>query len=144
MSDLSILKKARLEGVQIFLNPDGTIRATGPIDSLASLKPSLQRSKAAIVEHLRLHAALEQFRFDLVEQDIADGADAAELDRTNNMAWEIMQADALPFDQAMRIAASIVVATEPAHGVQEYVNVRALWRGLTSNQPITSTTRRQL
>ncbi len=143
MSDLSILKKAKLEGVQIFLNHDGSIRATGPIDSLASLKPSLQRNKTAIVEHLRLRAALEQFRFDLIELEIADGADAAELDRVNNLCWQIIQHDQLPFDRAMQIAAEIVVACGPAPGEERYQDVRALWHELTGNQQATSTNGRK-
>ncbi len=90
-----------------------------------------------------LLSRLEQFQFDLVEAEIAAGAPAAELDRTNNLAWEFMQADALPFEQAMAIAASIVVACEPAPGEQEYTDVRSLWHELTGNQQATSTNGRK-
>ncbi len=82
---------------------------------------------------------LAAFRFDLVEVDIAAGAPAAELDRTNNLCWEIMQADGLPFDQAMAIAASIVVTCESVPGESEYTDVRKLWRDLTRNQQPTAT-----
>ncbi len=143
MSDLSILKKAKLEGVEISLNPDGTIRATGSADILLSIRDSLQRNKTAIVEHLKLRAALEQFQFDLVEAEIAAGAPAAEIYRTNNLAWRFMEQEGMPFGQAIAVAASIVVACEPAPGESEYTDVRSLWHELTGNQQTTSTNRRE-
>lgn len=143
MSDLSILVKAKIEGVALSLNQDGTIRAAGPAAALASLKPSLHRNKSALVEHLKLCAALEQFRFDLVEADIASGAPAAELDRVNNLCWEFMDADGMPFDQALAVAVSIVVTCEPAPCEAGYTDVRQLWRELTSTQQPTSTQRRK-
>lgn len=83
-----------------------------------------------------LLSRLEQFQFDLVEADIAAGAPAAELDRVNNLAWEFMQADGMPFGQAIAVAASIVVACEPAPDESEYTDVRSLWREL-NEQPTT-------
>ncbi len=77
---------------------------------------------------------LEPFRFDLVEADIAAGAPADELDRTNNLAWQFMQKEGMPFAQAITTAAAAVVAYDPAPGEQEYTDVRSLWRELIGNQ----------
>jgi hypothetical protein len=71
----------------------------------------LAESNAALQ---KLRADLEQFKFDLVEQDIADGASAEELHRTNRLAWHFMLADELTFDEAMRIAADIAVSCSQA------------------------------
>ncbi len=90
-----------------------------------------------------LLARLAQFRFDLVEADIASGAPTAELDRVNNLCWEFMDADGMPFDQALAVAASIVVTCEPAPCEAGYTDVRQLWRELTSTQQPTSTQRRK-
>ncbi len=105
--------------------------------------PSVPQKKTIISNEVAptddLLNSLASFRFDLVEVDIAAGAPAAELDRTNNLCWEIMQADGLPFDQAMAIAASIVVTCESVPGESEYTDVRKLWRDLTRNQQPTAT-----
>ncbi len=90
-----------------------------------------------------LLSRLEQFQFDLVEADIASGAPTAELDRVNNLCWEFMDADGMPFDQALAVAASIVVTCEPAPCEAGYTDVRQLWRELTSTQQPTSTQRRK-
>jgi hypothetical protein len=114
MSDLGILTKAKMEGIELSLTPDGTIRAVGAAEVLECLRPALQRNKQSIIGHLKLRADLEQFKFDLVEQDIADGASAEELHRTNRLAWHFMLADELTFDEAMRIAADIAVSCSQA------------------------------
>lgn len=133
MSDLSILTKARMEGVGLSLNPDGTLRAVGAAEVLASLRPALLSNKPRIIAHLKLLADLERFRFDLAEQDIAEGASAEELRRTNSLCWEIMQADGLAFDEAMRIAAGIVVSCPPAPCEAGYDDPHEIWRRLVGD-----------
>lgn len=92
---------------------------------------------------LKLHDVLEQFKFDLVEADIAGGASDAELARLNNLTFELIQADGLTFDEAMQIASSIVVTCEPLSCEAGYTDVRSLWRELISTQQPTSTQRRK-
>jgi hypothetical protein len=133
MSDLSILTKARMEGVGLSLNPDGTLRAIGAAEVLASLRPALLSNKPRIIAHLKLLADLERFRFDLVKQDIVDGASAEELRRTNNLCWHLMQADGLVFTEAMEMAAEIVVSCPPAEFEAGYDDPHEIWRRLVGD-----------
>ena len=71
--------------------------------------------------------ALHQFRFDLIE-GTADSVQ--EIDRVNNMAWEFMKVDDLPFTEAIRLAAEIVVSCEVKSGEAAYEDVQAVWRRL--------------
>lgn len=73
-------------------------------------------------------AALAQFRFDLIDEEIAAGHPSSELHRANNLCWEIMQSDGLPFAQAMEMAAEIVVACPPASCEASYRDVWMLWQ----------------
>ncbi len=134
MSDLSILTKARVEGVGLSLNPDGTIRAVGAAEVLASLRPALLSNKPRIIVHLQLLGDLERFRFDLVEQDIANGASAEELRRLNNLCRYLMQSDALEFDEAMAISAGIVVSCPSAQCEAGYDDPHEIWRRLVGCQ----------
>jgi hypothetical protein len=70
---------------------------------------------------------LRQFRFDLIEGTTDSVQD---IDRVNNMAWEFMKVDDLPFTQAIRLAAEIVVSCEVKSGEAAYEDVQALWRRL--------------
>lgn len=128
MSDLSILMKAKMEGVALSLKPDRTIRAVGAAEVLECLRPALRRNKQSIIGHLELRADLEQFQIDLVEQEIANGAFAEELRRVNNLCWHLMQDDKLAFDEAMHIAAGIVVSCPPAKCEASYDDVWVLWK----------------
>ena len=71
---------------------------------------------------------LRQFRFDLIE-----GTEDAmqEIDRVNNMAWEFIKADGMPFAEAIKLAAEIVVSCEVSACETAYEDVQALWRRLT-------------
>ncbi len=79
-------------------------------------------------ERYALAAKIRQFRFDLIEQEIADEYPAAELHRLNNLCWDFMEVDGLPFDQAMRLAAEIVVACEVAKCGRSHSDVQVLWK----------------
>lgn len=71
---------------------------------------------------------LEQFRFDLVQQEIEDGHPADELHRVNNMAWEFMQFDGMAFDEAITKAAEIVAMCNAAECEKSYADVMALFK----------------
>ncbi len=71
---------------------------------------------------------LRQFRFDLVEAEIAEGHPADELNRANDLAWHFMQQDGLPFEVAIRIAADIVVHCDPAPCEAAYECAMDLWK----------------
>ncbi len=76
---------------------------------------------------------LSQFRFDLVEAEIAAGHPAYELNRANDLAWHFMQQDGLPFKVAIHIAADIVVHCDPAPCEVAYESAMDLWKRVTSS-----------
>ncbi len=76
---------------------------------------------------------LRQFRFDLVEAEIAAGHPADELNRANDLAWHFMQEDGLPFELAIRIAADIVINCDPAPCEAAYESAIALWRKVSAS-----------
>ena len=67
---------------------------------------------------------LNQFRFDLVEGSVNS---IQEIDRVNNMAWQFMKSDGLPFNEAIRMAAEIVVSCDVSVCEAAYEDVQALW-----------------
>ena len=98
------------------------------IAGIALAKPT--KSESALVATYAqdsIAVALRQFRFDLIE-GTADSVQ--EIDRVNNMAWEFMKVDDLPFTEAIRLAAEIVVSCEVRSGEAAYEDVQALWRRL--------------
>lgn len=70
-------------------------------------------------------ASLAQFRFDLMQGEIEAGEPGSELHRVNNMAWEFMQADGMVFEDAIRLAAEIVVSGQVAACEAAYADVMA-------------------
>ena len=112
MSAATLIREARAEGVLLSLTPAGTLKVTGNEAVVRCWAPTLRPHRRALLDALR--SALLAFKFDLVEQEIAEGASAEELRRANNLCWHLMQADALEFDEAMAIAVDIVVSYPPA------------------------------
>ena len=98
------------------------------IAQIAVAKPTKHES-ASVATYAQdsIAVALRQFRFDLIE-GTADSVQ--EIDRVNNMAWEFMKVDDLPFTEAIRLAAEIVVSCEVRSGEAAYEDVQALWRRL--------------
>ncbi len=156
MTPAAIIREAYSEGVRLTLSPAGTIKVAGEGMAVNRWIAVIRQRKAEIIDELKAASGektndllkptveiLEQFQFDLVEQEIAAGAPVAELDRTNNLAWRFMEQEGMPFGQAIAVAASIVVACEPALGESEYTDVRSLWHELTGNQQSASTNRRE-
>ena len=70
---------------------------------------------------------LTQFRFDLVQAEIDGGQPANELNRVNNMAWEFMQVDGMVFEDAIRLAAEIVVNCQVAACEASYADLMAFF-----------------
>lgn len=126
MSAATLIRDARADGVLLALTPMGTLKATGSDAAVRRWTPTLRPHRQVLLDALR--SALLAFRFDLVEQEIADGAPAEELRRTNNLCWHLMLADGLAFDEAMRIAADIVVSCPPAPFEAGYDDVWVLWK----------------
>jgi hypothetical protein len=85
-----------------------------------SIKPIL-----SIAEQLAL------FRFDLVQKDIDSGHPSDEIHRTNNMAWEFMQADGMRFSDAMKIAIEIVISLQVADCEAAYIDPMELINRVT-------------
>ena len=67
---------------------------------------------------------LNQFRFDLIEGSVNS---VQEIDRVNNMAWEFMKVDGLAFNEAIRMAAEIVVSCDVSACEAAYEDVQTLW-----------------
>jgi hypothetical protein len=74
--------------------------------------------------------SLDQFRFDLVQSDIDSGYPADDTHRVNNMAWEFMQADQMAFDEAIKLAAEIIVNGKWSACERAYVDVLTLFMRL--------------
>lgn len=98
------------------------------IAGIALAKPTKAES-ASVATYAQdsIAVALRQFRFDLIE---GTAASVQEIDRVNNLAWEFMKVDDLPFTEAIRLAAEIVVSCEVKSGEAAYEDVQALWRRL--------------
>ena len=98
------------------------------IAGIALAKPTKPES-ASVATYAQdsIAVALRQFRFDLIE-GTADSAQ--EIDRVNNLAWEFMKVDDLPFTEAIRLAVEIVVSCAVRSGEAAYEDVQALWRRL--------------
>jgi hypothetical protein len=77
-------------------------------------------------------AMLQLFRFDLVEEEIRAGHSGNELQRINNMAWEFMKTDKIPFSVAIKAAAEIVINCEMISCESAYEDVQALFERIRS------------
>lgn len=71
---------------------------------------------------------LDQFRFGLVDEDIAAGHAATDIVRVNNMAWEFMKHNGMTFSEAIHEAAKRVIACDIMTCEAAYEDVQALWR----------------
>lgn len=92
--------------------------------------PKVKNAHLPAKQKLPLADTLALFRFDLVQQEIADGHPADELNRVNNMAFELMQADGMAFDEAIKLAGEIVAHGRIAACEAAYVDVMALFKRL--------------
>jgi hypothetical protein len=110
------------------------IPAIPAIREAKALETTSENSQIARIALAKLDL-LKQFRFDDVQADIADGYPAEELSRINNMAWEFIEADGMPFDQAIKAAAEIVTTCAAADCEKAYTDVMQLWERLKQGHP---------
>lgn len=76
---------------------------------------------------------LLQFRFDLVQQEIDAGYPLDELKRANNITWRLITAHGFQFHEAMMAAAQWVVDNPPHHDEAAFVDVMALFKGMSND-----------
>ncbi len=129
MTPAMLIRRTRADGVLLALTPAGTLKVTGSEAAVRQWTPTLRSHRQALLDALQ--AALAQFQFGLVEQDIADGAPADELRRVNALCWHLVQADGLAIDDAMRVAADTVVSCPPAECEKAYDDPYETWRRVT-------------
>jgi hypothetical protein len=70
---------------------------------------------------------LQQFRFNLLRKENQESCLTTDLDRVNNMAWEFMKVDGLPYNEAIKLAAEVVASCEISVCEAAYEDVQALW-----------------
>ncbi len=133
MTPAKLIQDARSNGVLLTITPSGTLKAMGDKAVVGQWTPKIRLHRLALLETLRSDLAL--FRFDLTDRDIAADIDAGypatDIVRVNNMAWEFMKADGLPFNEAMDVAAEIVTTCPSASCETTYEDVQALWRHIS-------------
>jgi hypothetical protein len=103
------------------------------VATIAVAKPPKQKAEAvqSVISDAETLASLAQFRFDLLQADIDAGYAVAELHRVNNMAWEFMQVDGMAFNDAITLAAELVVKGQVAACEAAYCDVMALFQKVT-------------
>jgi hypothetical protein len=74
--------------------------------------------------------ALEPFQFDKVQADMDAGYPSEDLYRVNNMTWEFMQSNNMPFDEAIKRAAAIVADEQMVACEAAYIDVMRLFKRL--------------
>ncbi len=130
MTAAKLLQDARTEGVLLTLTSAGTLKVTGDEIAIRQWTPKIRFHRLALLDSLRSN--LELFRFDLTDDDIESeiqaGYPATDIIRVNNMAWEFIKVDGLPFDEAIRTSAEIVVSCPYAPCEASYEDAWMLWR----------------
>lgn len=146
MNIATILSECRSHGVTVFL-ANVKISAKGSRQALDRFRPVLKQHKAEVERFLSAQdhggtspllmqptskpsavaQSLAQFNFDLVKTEIEAGHAADELHRVNDMAWEFMQVDGMAFQEAIRLAAEIVVSGQVAACEAAYADVMAVF-----------------
>ena len=134
MNAKTLIRDCRNLGVSIYLDA-GAIKLRGAPDLVKSVQTKLRPHKSELQEYLSKSPAennvmqfnLALFRFDLMAAEIEAGYPPELLTRLNNMAWELMQADGMSFNDAIRIAAEIVVSCKVAACEATYEDVQALF-----------------
>lgn len=117
------------------ISANDEVRCMPKIAKIAEIALAKQDNKQTVftsaVASKTAYENLEQFRFDLIPAAIAEGSSEQELERVNNMAWEFMKFDELPFNEAIKLAAEIVVSCEVSACEAAYEDVQALWHRLS-------------
>ena len=137
MTAMRLLEDCRAKGIEIYL-VNGSLKIRGDIELVRQLTPELRKRKAELLQYFEAEAAndtvhallqrIEAFGFD-------DSHGMAETTRVNNMAWEFMQVDGMPFSEAIRTASDIVSHCHAAVCEAAYDDVRTLWERLKTRRP---------
>lgn len=126
MSAEAFIMECRKRGISLFLE-NGNLRIGGNRDVVSATLPIIRENKADVIRYLQYEALrqqLEPFQLDVIP-------DTPEMERINNMAWEFMQADGMPYAEAILQAAEIAAKCQVAAGEAAYENVRELWKRIT-------------
>ncbi|MBS1169617.1 MAG: hypothetical protein H6R01_535 [Burkholderiaceae bacterium] len=120
-------------GVRALDNPHIVHQKVQPVPAVRTvLQQSAPASNdaVAITQPEKVRRQLESFALDTMDDNPADRKDIC---RINNMAWEFMQSDGLTFQEAINLAAEIVVKGQVAQCEAAYADVLAFWRKLTTS-----------
>lgn len=110
-----------------------SIHTVAKVADAAVANPSLVKSKFDEQRHIpTISESLALFRFDLVKQEIAEGYPEAEMRRFHNLAHVLMRDENLPFEDAVKVAAQIVIHCPMAECELTYVDLIELWSEIDS------------
>lgn len=126
MSTEAFIMECKEKGISLFLE-NGDLRIGGKRNVVSAALPIIRENKAAIIRYMQYEAfrqQLEPFRLD-------DTPDTPETERINNMAWEFMQEDGMPYAEAIRQAAEIAAKCYAAPCEAAYESVMELWKRIT-------------
>jgi hypothetical protein len=129
MSAQNVMIECEFLGVSIRLD-GGKLKLNGSSQSVNVAADLVRPHKAELIAYL---SGLDQFKFEEVKADIANGHPATDIHRVNNMAWQFMHEDGLSFQDAIIKAAEIVVNCEAAKCEKSYEDVMKLWERITAN-----------
>jgi len=124
-----------------FLSSATATAATSATYKIFELKPEAKVAEVAVANPVSMtkilikgqqiptkSELLARLRVDLAMLDIAEGYPLNEISRTLNLAFVFIRDDHLPFNDAMNLAAEIVVHCPMAECELDYEDVLNLWR----------------
>lgn len=129
MNPHNLIVECEFLGVSIKLEK-GNIKLIGKPAAVKNAAEIARPHKAELITYL---SGLDQFKFEVVKENIADGYPATDIHRVNNMAWELMYTDGLSFQDAITKAAEIVANCDAATCEKYYEDVMKLWERITAN-----------
>lgn len=126
MTPEALIRECRRSGVMIDLDGD-SLKLVGANEAVKAAADLLRPFKSAIVAYLT--DLLSQFRFDLVEMDVAP----EELRRVNNICYRLVHVGGWQFDEAMTAAATWVINNPPHNDEKAFIDVLNLWKKSGAN-----------
>jgi hypothetical protein len=119
MNPHDLIAKCEAFGVSVKLE-NGHILLVGQAAAVKNAAVFARPHKENLVAYL---SGLDQFNFGDLSTDIFTGHDLYPIHRTNNMAWEFMQADGMSFSDAIKLAREIVSSRQVAMCEAAYIDV---------------------
>jgi hypothetical protein len=129
MNAHNLIVECKFLGVSIRLDK-GNIKLIGQPAAVKNAAELARPHKAELIAYL---SGLDQFKFEEVKADIANGHPATDIHRVNNMAWEFMHQDGLSFQEAIKKAAQIVAECDAVECEKSYEDVMKLWERITES-----------